>query len=170
MLKLLIPFQTQITATLIVFFTPIYAAMIAVLILIMIDTITGIIAARRSKETITSKKFGGVVTKFVIYQTLIIAANLCELYLFPLLPFLKISLAFLAITEFGSIGENFQKATGYSILRYVKKYMDNRFRGLLIDDPNIEAPVLNSYDNTVYPKHPTDSPENPEHQDIKLIP
>ena len=115
----------------IAFFAPIYPAMVAVGILIMIDTMTGVIAAKKNGETITSKKLGGAITKSLVYQLLIISAHLCELYLFEQIPFVKISLAFLAMTEFTSINENIQKSTGKSMLTYIKTYLDEKFRGLI---------------------------------------
>lgn len=121
----------KISIGLAIFFSSIEPAMIAVGILIMIDTMTGVIAAKKNGETIISKKLGGAITKSLVYQLLIISAHLCELYLFEQIPFVKISLAFLAMTEFTSINENIQKATGKSMLTYVKTYLDEKFRGLI---------------------------------------
>jgi phage-related holin len=118
------------------FFLPIFPAMIAVGILISIDTIMGIIAAYNAGEKITSKKMGGAITKSFIYQFLIISAHLCNEFLFSQIPFVKISLAFLAMTEFTSIAENFQKATGKNFIKYIKQIMDEKLRGF-INDKNI---------------------------------
>lgn len=123
--------MTKILATLAVFFAPIYPAIIAVGILITIDFITGLIAAKKQGVTITSKKMGATVTKMLVYNCLIFAAHLCEIYLFPEIPFLKISLAFLAMTEFTSIAENFEKTTGKNLMILIRTYIDNKFRGFL---------------------------------------
>lgn len=117
--------------SLITFFLPIYPAMVAVGILIIIDTITGMIAAKYSGETITSKKMGGAITKSLVYQLLIISAHLCETYLFTIIPFVKISIGFLAMVEFTSISENFQKATGKNLIKYIRTFLDEKFRGLI---------------------------------------
>ena len=130
MMKLNMLMKT-IGIALITFFAPIYPAMIAVGILILIDTITGIIAAKRAGESITSKKMGMCITKSIVYQLLIISAHLCETFLFAQIPFVKISLAFLAMTEFTSLAENFEKATGKNLLKYIKAFMDDKFRGLI---------------------------------------
>lgn len=121
-------------ASCIAFFVPIYPAMIAIGLLILLDTLTALIAASKTGETITSKKLGAVITKNLVYQMLIISAHLCEAYLFPVVPFVKISLAFLAMTEFTSISENFEKATGKNLLGYVKTFLDEKFRGLIKTD------------------------------------
>lgn len=120
-----------VSAALITFFLPIYPAMIAVGILIAIDTITGVIAARRNNETVTSKKFGRSVTKALVYELLVIAAHLCESYLFQGIPFVKLSLAFLASTEFLSVSENFTKITGLNFVQYIKSFMDTKLRGMV---------------------------------------
>ena len=124
----------KISIGLAIFFSSIEPAMIAVGILIMIDTMTGVIAAKKSGETITSKKLAGAITKSLVYQLLIISAHLCELYLFGQIPFVKISLAFLAMTEFTSISENFQKSTGKNFIKYIKQLMDSKLRGLIAED------------------------------------
>lgn len=115
------------------FFLPIYPAMIAVGILIFIDTITGIVGAYKAGEAITSKKMGTAITKSIVYQLLIVSAHLCETFLFPVIPFVKLSIAFLAMTEFTSIAENFQKATGKNLIKYIKTFLDSKFRGVIDD-------------------------------------
>ena len=122
----------------IAFFAPIQAAMIAVGILITIDTIMGVLGARKIGEEITSKKFGRVLTKSLVYQLLIVSSHLIEVYLFSELPLVKITLGFLAITEFLSISENFQKCTGRNFIKYIKEFLDTKFRGLLKTDKNGE--------------------------------
>ena len=130
----------SVLACVLTFFLPIYPAMVAVGILIIIDTMTGVIAAYRNKEQITSKKLGGAITKSIVYQLLIISAHLCETYLFASIPFVKISLAFLAMTEFTSIAENFQKATGKNFIKYIKGFMDSKLRGFIKEDKEKNAP------------------------------
>ncbi len=124
-------FSTKLAVIGVAFFAPILPAMFAVGLLITIDTITGILGARRLGEKIESKKFGRVITKMLVYQLLIISSHLVELYLFDLLPIVKITLGFLAITEFLSIGENFYKCTGKNFVSYIKEYLDVKFRGML---------------------------------------
>ena len=132
----------SISVACVTFFLPIFPAMIAVGILIFIDTLTGIIAAKKTGETITSKKMGGCITKSIVYQLLIISAHLCETFLFAQIPFVKISLAFLAMTEFTSVSENFEKSTGKNLLKYIKTFMDEKFRGFI--KSNTDAPKTDS--------------------------
>jgi phage-related holin len=123
--------STKVVVLSAAFFAPIMTAMIAVGVLVTIDTITGVIGAKRIGEKIESKKFGRVVTKSLVYQLLIISSHIIECYLFDMIPIVKITLGFLAMTEFLSIGENFYKCTGKNFVSYIKEYLDVKFRGML---------------------------------------
>jgi len=127
-------FLIKLLTLLSIFFIPIIPAMIAVGILVIIDFITGLIAAKKQNVAITSKKMGATITKMLVYQLIIITSQLCETYLVPQIPFIKITLAFLAVTEFTSIAENFQKTTGKDLMSKIRAYLDKKFRGLIKDD------------------------------------
>lgn len=130
----------QLTLVLITFFTPILTAMIAVGLLISIDTILGVLAARKNGESVTSKKFGRIITKALVYELLVIASHLTQVYLFPIVPFVNITLGFLAITEFLSIGENVSKITGTNFIGYFREQLDTKFRGIAKKD-NTNTPT-----------------------------
>ena len=132
--EILLPYADKLWLIIVAFFAPIIPAMIAVGLLIVIDTITGILAARKNNESITCKRLGGVLTKMLVYQLLIISAHLCETFLFPEIVFVKITIAFLATVEFKSISENFQKSTGLPLLKFIKDVLDSRLRGLIKED------------------------------------
>ena len=110
---------------LIAFFTPIVTAMIACGLLITIDTIFGVINAKKNNISITSRKFSMILTKLLVYNLLIISAHLVELYLFASIPMVKITIAFLGITEFYSIGEKFNLITGKNFIKYLKDTLNN---------------------------------------------
>lgn len=131
-----LPFVVQAILITTAFFAPIIGSMIAVGFLIGIDTVMGVLGARKQGQPVTSKKLGRVITKTLVYQLLIIASHLITVYLFPLLPLVSITLGFLALTEFLSIAENFQKVTGANFIAYVKEYLDVKFRGMLKKDQN----------------------------------
>lgn len=121
----------QFVLILVAFFAPIISAMIAVGILIVIDTIMGVIGAKKTGDPVTSKKLGRVLTKTLVYQLLIISSHIVQTYLFPILPLVSITLGFLAITEFLSVSENFQKITGKQFIKYIKEYLDTKFRSTI---------------------------------------
>ncbi len=119
------------------FFLPIIPAMIAVGLLIILDTITGVMASQKRGEKICSKKFGRVITKMLVYQLLIIASQLVEKYLFDF-GIIKVTLAFLGLTEMLSISENFQTITGANFIQYIRGFLDTKFRGLVGEEKKEE--------------------------------
>ena len=138
----------KILATIAIFFAPIVPAMIAVGILIVIDTTLGLIAANKNNEHISSKKLGRVLTKMLVYQLLIISSHLVEQYLFPIVPMLKITIAFCGMTEFLSLSENFQKITGKNFIMYIREFIDNKFRGML-DTHKVSKEDINNTETNV---------------------
>jgi len=88
---------------------------VAVIFLIIIDTITGVIAAKKQNEVISSKRFFDSVVKLLLFP-LIIAAGVItqtaigtEILMLP-----QIIAGYLAVHEFLSIVENFGRI-GYKI-------------------------------------------------------
>jgi len=106
-----------------VLLTPIEGALIAIGVLIGIDFTFGLIAAAKSKVKITSKKMSQSIIKMFVYQLLIIASFITMTYLIPWFPLVKITIAFIGMTEFLSIGESFQRITGLEFVKYIKDYL-----------------------------------------------
>jgi len=94
--------------------------------LIVVDFITGVVAAIRAKESVQSKKLFNTVSKFFIYNLVILSAHFIELHVIPDLPMLKIVGGFIAITELKSIFENFNKIYGINIWDYVKEAISRK--------------------------------------------
>ena len=63
--------------------------------------------------------------KLLVYNLLLIASFISEKYLVEWIPFTKICSSFLVMIEITSIGENFQKITGISFIKYIKKYIND---------------------------------------------
>jgi phage-related holin len=104
-----------IAAFFLAFFTPIFPAMLAAGILIICDTVTGIMKARKQGQVITSKELSAILTKMLLYQLLIISAHICELYMVDEIPFVKLVLGTVALVEFKSILENASVILGYDL-------------------------------------------------------
>lgn len=107
-------------AYIITFFTGIVPAMIATGVLIGVDTIAGIWAALRSGEKFSSRKFGNLAAKMVLYQALIISAHAIDLYMIHMPVFLYATTSGLAMIEFSSIVEKVDKATGIDLWALLK--------------------------------------------------
>jgi phage-related holin len=88
-------------------FAPIQSVMLTVLVLVLADFVTGVIAARKRGEKITSSGFQRTVVKVVKYQVVIMAAFLCDQYLTDTAIFVKVFAGFVGMTELYSMVENF---------------------------------------------------------------
>ena len=105
-------------------------SMIALLFLIIIDWITGIVAARVSGEVVKSSKILRTPIKIAIYFMLITTARLSEYSLPDVIGYLdETVIAFLALTEMISVIENAGKM-GYAIpkqlLNKLKSWRDEK--------------------------------------------
>lgn len=97
---------------------PIKAAMAVAGVLIVADLITGIWAAYKRGEAITSAGLRRSITKMLVYQATIILAFLVEKYMLDgVLPITKIASSFIGITELKSVLENLNNASGGQLLK-----------------------------------------------------
>lgn len=99
---------------------PLYDMLGAVLLLVVIDFLTGIGAAWKKKEGVSSRKMINTVNKFLFYSLTLLAAHVVELKITPALPWLQVVAGFIAITELRSIFENFNSIFGLNVWEYVK--------------------------------------------------
>lgn len=101
---------------------PIHAIIISVGILILADMITGILAARKRGEPISSAAMRRTVSKMFIYQLTVISGFLLEKYLLSeIIPVAKIVAGVIGMVEFKSMLENVNKITGIDILSELMK-------------------------------------------------
>ena len=91
--------------------------------LITVDFITGVYAAYKNKLTITSAKIEHTVSKFFIYNLVIISAYFLEKHIVNEVPFLKIIAGFIAVTEIKSILENFNKIYGVNPFKALHNFL-----------------------------------------------
>lgn len=99
-------------------FAPIKTALLTAMGLSVIDCITGIMAARKRGEPITSSNLRKTISKIVIFQTAILLAFLTEHYMMAdLLPVSKIVAGYIGMTEYTSILENLNDINGGSIFK-----------------------------------------------------
>jgi len=112
----LITFSKYFGIALFSFFAPIFYAFMLVTILVVADTITGVMrAGRKDVEKISSKKMFAIVPKLIFYFLLVIVAHGITL-VEPQLPFVKFALIGISFIEIKSIDENFRGLFGFSFL------------------------------------------------------
>ena len=101
-------------------FAPAKGMLLTSLLLIIIDLITGIMAARKSGEPITSSGIRRTVSKLLIYESAIVLAFLVQTYMTgDTVPVSNIVTGMIGLTELTSILENMNTIGGGAILKAI---------------------------------------------------
>jgi len=98
------------------FFAPTYEFLLAIGFMVACDTVLGILAAKKNKEAIVSRRLYRTAAKFATYGVGILAAHVLCTLLLEGFPGVKIVGAFFILVEFKSIDEKIFKLTGVSII------------------------------------------------------
>lgn len=99
-----------------IYFSPAKAQVGIIVLAVLADTATGIWAAKRVNENISSKRLGDIVPKLVVYILLVLLAHGVE-DVFAISHARTIVAIGLTAIELMSIDENFKKATGKGLLK-----------------------------------------------------
>lgn len=96
-------------------------------VLIVADTLTGVIAAYRRGEEIKSSGLSRAITKLFVYQVVIITGFLLEKYMLADLgvPIVKLLAGVIGVTEGKSLLENTESITGIDLLK-IKKALSSK--------------------------------------------
>lgn len=123
-------FYVYFGALIISFFTPIAKLMFVIGLLVTFDIITGVIAAKKRGEKITSKKLGATVTKTLLYFITIILAQIMQNNFLPSFDqsITKAVGSIFAVIEFKSNLENISSATGIDLIENFKQYIETKRR------------------------------------------
>ena len=106
---------------------PIKPVMITVGILIISDLITGLWAAKKRGETITSAALGRTVSKMVVYQTAVVTGFLLQKYLLAdAIPIVNIVGGIIGMVEFKSFIENANTIIEGDIFKEILKKLGSK--------------------------------------------
>ncbi len=95
---------------------PVKSLVMAALALIVFDTITGVMAARKRGERVTSAGFRRAVVKAMVYSTSLLIAHLVGHYLLEgAVPVVGLVGGALSLVEVTSISENIETVTGLNV-------------------------------------------------------
>lgn len=92
--------------------SPVNGVMMTMVFLIIVDFITGAYVAYKNNIPFNSKRIGHTVSKFFIYNLVILSAFFLEVNIVNEVPFLKVIAGFIAVTEIKSILENYNQIYG----------------------------------------------------------
>lgn len=107
-----------IVASIVAVFAPIHTMIIITVVLILVDLISGVIAARKKNEVINSGGLRRTVTKFSVYLTAICLGFLVEHYMIAdFMPLSKLISGVISLVELKSILENMDTINGSSLFK-----------------------------------------------------
>lgn len=127
-------FLSKVFLLLLAFLAPISSIIFGMIFLVVCDLITGVIAAIKKKESITSSKLSRTISKVLVYfVTIVICHVINEHLLFgaEIVPLVSLVTSYIALTELKSILENLDKMTKgkMSALGAIMRALSNeRFR------------------------------------------
>jgi Na+/H+ antiporter NhaD/arsenite permease-like protein len=115
-----VKFLEGLLVSLLAVFAPIKAVILVTGMLIMADTMTGILAARKRGEKISSAGLRRTVTKSLVYLTAVCMGFLVEKYMIEeFMPISKIISGVISLVELKSILENLDVINGGSLFKTV---------------------------------------------------
>lgn len=99
---------------------PIQAALITVLALILVDLVTGVLAAYKRNEPITSSGLRRTLTKLFVYEIALVFSYIAQHYLIgDSIPVMKLISSMVGLVELKSVLENLNSISGTDLLKAV---------------------------------------------------
>ena len=112
-LKYLKPLFISIAAI----FAPIQALLFTTGVMVFADLVTGVLAASKRGEPISSAGLRRSVSKILVYEAALMLAFLAERYMSDILPFVKMAAALITVVELKSVYENLSVVSGNPALK-----------------------------------------------------
>lgn len=118
------------------FLIPIQWYLVFMIAAIIFDTITGIMAARKEKRTITSSGIWRTIEKILIaFMVILLSEGFRRLWI-PMIPLTQGVSAIIAAAEVLSVYENYRRITGVDILTKLRDKLNSRSPQNPISDEN----------------------------------
>jgi phage-related holin len=114
-------FATGIAGLFISFMAPVWPFVLLAFVLVCGDLFSGIKAAKKRGEKISSRGLYRSLEKFALYFIVITIAEHMRVIFFPAIPLTQVVSFGICLTEFFSLVENVETVTGVNIIRRIKK-------------------------------------------------
>ena len=101
------------------FIMPIWPFIVTAICLVFADAVTGVIAAKKRGERITSRGFYRTSQKIVVYMVSILACEGVRVVFVPGIPVTYTAAAAISVTELKSILENTKLVSGVNIFQQI---------------------------------------------------
>jgi phage-related holin len=99
-------------------FAPIKATLITVMVLTIVDLVSGLAASIKAGRPITSSGLKRTIVKTCVYEAVIMLGYLTEQHMTgDLVPVVKVLAGYIGLTELKSVMENLESMTGVSVLK-----------------------------------------------------
>jgi phage-related holin len=117
-------FVGQYWAALLVFFSPIKIAILAIICIVILDFILGIIRSKKQGKPITSHKMRRTLVKLACYLVAILTGFIIERCLFASFEISKIIASLIGLVELKSILESLNSLSGGKIWKQLIDYIN----------------------------------------------
>lgn len=117
---------TKFLAFALLWLSPLAIQIFIVTVFIILDTIMGVVAAKKQGEEITSKKLRqGFIPKAIGYAVMITACRVLDTEVY-FINAENLGVGFVAFAEMKSIDENLKKITGFSVWDKILEVIKNK--------------------------------------------
>lgn len=108
-------------------FAPVHAVMLSAMTLILADLVTGVWAAKKRGENITSSGFQRTLVKLAVYEVAIALGYITQHYLMgDILPVCNIIGTYVGLTELTSAYENIDGIAGGDLLKSILDKLNSK--------------------------------------------
>lgn len=121
----------KLSILLVGFFAPLQEMLFSLLFLVLVDLITGVIAAYKKKQKITSSKLSRTIAKILVYLTTVTVVHVANDFILfgaDFIPLETFVVGFIAITEVKSIFENLNRISKHKFLTDLIRKLSNDAR------------------------------------------
>lgn len=133
-LELILSWLLKVAAFVVLYLSPISSFVHIVLILVLIDNITGIWASVKNGEPFTANKLRKTITKFILYSVAIITGYLLQSLVNDGTAIAKYVAFAIGSVEVVSIYENIARITGLNVFKQLAEYLQNISKSKLNDN------------------------------------
>jgi len=121
------------------FIMPIWPFIATAIALVFADAVTGVMAAKKRGDKITSRGFYRTSQKIVVYMASILACEGVRIVFVPSIPVTYTAAAAICVTELKSILENTRSVSGVNIFQQIGGLLpNNKRRPVEEEDPQEE--------------------------------
>lgn len=115
-------FLEAMALALIALLAPIKGVLITIMVISIVDLVSGLLAARKEGQKLTSRGLKSTVIKVLVYQVAVLCAYIIQTQLlFDSIPIVEWLGSYIGLVELKSILENLERIQGQSVFKALTK-------------------------------------------------